>query len=140
MTGCERAGVAADAGLDVRLLAARTVPGRIRTLVELRLVSWELAALRDDVTLIASELVTNSVRHAPGREIRVRLTREVRGVLLEVWDSSDAMPQRKRDEDGLSGRGLPIVEALALGCGAYRTEPHGKWVWARIGTTERKGV
>ncbi|TDD33732.1 ATP-binding protein [Actinomadura sp. KC06] len=122
--------------LDARFLAARTAPAQVRMLVELRLASWGLTALRDDATLIASELVTNAVRHAPEQEIRVRLTHELRGLLFEVWDASDVMPVRKHDEDGLSGRGLPIVEALALGCGAYQTKPHGKWVWARVG----KGV
>ncbi|MEU8801127.1 ATP-binding protein [Spirillospora sp. NPDC048819] len=122
--------------LDVGFLAARTAPGQVRTLVELRLASWGLAVLRDDVTLIASELVTNAVQHAPSeREIRVRFTREARGVLLEVWDSCDGMPVRKHDTEGLSGRGLPIVEMLAAECGAYRTEPHGKWVWARCRLT-----
>ncbi|TDD13723.1 hypothetical protein E1287_43130, partial [Actinomadura sp. KC06] len=71
-----------DAGLDLTCLAARTVPGQVRTLVELRLASWGLDALRDDVTLIASELVTNAVRHTPKQGIRMRLMREAGGVLL----------------------------------------------------------
>lgn len=138
---CER--VNGVVGLDVRFLAALTAPAQVRTLVELRLATWGLAELRDDVTLIASELVTNSVQYAPEREMRVRFTRERRGVLLEVWDSSDAMPVRKRDADGLSGRELPIVEALATRCGVCRTEPRGKWVWAAVEfgrVTERKVV
>ncbi|MFA1546662.1 ATP-binding protein [Actinomadura chokoriensis] len=118
--------------LELTFLAARTAPGQVRMQVELRLASWGLSALRDDVTLIASELVTNAVEYAPSeREIRVRFTRERRGVLLEVWDSSDAMPMRRSDEEGIGGRGLPIVEALAAECGVHPTEPHGKWVWAR---------
>ncbi|WP_171064227.1 ATP-binding protein [Actinomadura soli] len=140
-----------DAGLEVRCPAVRTVPGQVRTLVELRLASWDLAVLRDDLTLIASELVTNAIRHRPGREIRVRLTREARGVLLAVWDSSDALPMRKRTtetmagdvapdaaalepegEDETGGRGLPIVEMLSTECGVTVTDPRGKWVWARV--------
>ncbi|TDB83620.1 ATP-binding protein [Actinomadura sp. KC216] len=105
-------------------------------MVELRLASWGLAVLRDDATLVASELVTNAIRYASEREIRVRFAREGRGVLLEVWDPSDLMPVRKQDAEGLCGRGLPIVEALAFGCGVCPTEPCGKWVWARI----REGV
>ncbi|WP_207394257.1 ATP-binding protein, partial [Actinomadura formosensis] len=142
-------GVSADAvgGLDVTFLAARTAPGQVRALVELRLAAWGLAGLRDEVTLIASELVTNAVRHTPEREIRVRFTREVRGVLLAVWDSCDALPVRKPASSAASpdaaaleaghmeetgGRGLPIVEALASACGVSPTVPHGKWVWARV--------
>ncbi|WUH99447.1 ATP-binding protein [Spirillospora sp. NBC_00431] len=138
-------------GLDVTFRAARTVPGQVRLLVELRLVEWGLAGLVDDMTLIASELTTNAVCHSSGREIRVRFTREPRGVLLRVWDASDAMPVRGQAVetaadvaapdaaalesghlDGMSGRGLPIVEALAYRCGVSRTKPYGKWTWARV--------
>ncbi|GAA3935183.1 ATP-binding protein [Actinomadura viridis] len=145
--------------LDMTCLAARTAPGQARTLVELRLASWGLARLRDDATLIASELVTNAVIHTPDDgEIRLRLTRQPMGVLLAVWDSSDARPVRKRSmwavaggaaadaealaldhDDGTGGRGLLIVEELADACGVTETEPRGKWVWARIGGAARRG-
>lgn len=118
--------------LDVRFLAARTAPAQVRTLVGLRLDAWGLAAVCDDAKLIASELVTNAVLHTSEQEIRARLTREARGVLLEVWDSSDVLPAPREDVEGLGGRGLPLVAALASECGASRTAPYGKWVWARI--------
>lgn len=77
------------------------------------------------------------LRHAPGPQIRVRLTRERHGVLLEVWDSSDEVPEEVAMDgaapgEGTSGRGLPIVAALALECGVTPAEPHGKWAWARV--------
>lgn len=141
----------ADGRLDVRFLAARTAPGQVRMLVELRLSAWGLARMRNDVTLIASELVSNAVVHASdGGEIRVRFTRAACGVLLAVWDSSDRRPTIRRPlgavagdvapdaaaldpghDDGTCGRGLPIVAALAAACGVTPTEPIGKWVWAR---------
>lgn len=118
--------------LELSFLAARTAPGQVRTHVELHLAEWGLSRLCDDLTVIASELVTNAVVHGPeGGQIRVRFTREARGVLLEVWDSSDSMPVRKGDPEGLGGRGLPVVETLAAECGVWPTEPQGKWVWAR---------
>lgn len=124
--------ISTASAFDTEFLAARTAPGQVRTLVELRLASWGLAGLRDDVTLIASELVTNAIEHGPSdQRIRVRFTREAHGVLLEVWDFSDAMPVRKQDAEGIGGRGLPIVETLASECGVHPTKPHGKWVWAR---------
>ncbi|MFI0487459.1 ATP-binding protein [Actinomadura sp. 9N215] len=144
---CERTNLMVCTGLEVRVQAARTTPGLVRTLVESRLVSWGLAVLRDDVTLIASELVTNAVRQTSGREIRVRFTREARGVLLAVWDSSNVLPKRKRaadvmapdaaalereNEDDSGGRGLPIVDLLSSECGVNATDPTGKWVWARV--------
>lgn len=154
MDGCTgSAGVVSAGTLDMTCLAALTVPGQVRALVELRLAEWGLAGVGDDVTLIASELVTNAVRCAPEREIRVRFTRELGAVLLAVWDSSDVRPVRKRvpgaadehaapdaealnpgHDDGTGGHGLPIVEALSEKCGVTPTRPHGKWVWSRYAT------
>ncbi|WP_165966729.1 ATP-binding protein [Actinomadura sp. 7K507] len=134
--------------------AVRTVPGQVRGLVTSRLAAWGLDGVGDDVELIASELVTNSVQHAPGREeIRVRLTGEPDAVVLEVWDSSDVRPVRKlplgvtgeeaapdaaaldTGHDAFTrGRGLPIVEALSESWGVTPTAPHGKWLWARCAT------
>ncbi|WP_165959302.1 ATP-binding protein [Actinomadura sp. KC345] len=111
-----------------------------------------MVGLVGDLTLIASELVTNAVEHTrDDREIRVRFTREPGAVLLAVWDSSDARPVRKRPvggvardaapdaealnpghEDGTGGRGLAIVEALSTEWGVTRTDPVGKWVWSRV--------
>ncbi|GGQ16231.1 anti-sigma regulatory factor (Ser/Thr protein kinase) [Actinomadura coerulea] len=95
--------------------------------------------------------VTNAVLHAGEGEIRVRFTREADGVLLEVWDACDRRPVRRPppaataaggppeaaapgpgDDDGMGGRGLMIVDALAAQCGVVPTVPRGKWVWARI--------
>lgn len=140
--------------LDISCLAAGTVSGLVRTLVEFRLAEWGLEKLADDVLLIAGELVANAVRHAPAdREIRVRFTREASAVVLAVWDSSDAMPvvrpvveltlddvvpDARALEDGhdagIGGWGLPLVQALSSSCGVRDTEPHGKWVWAKVAT------
>ncbi|WP_165488332.1 ATP-binding protein [Actinomadura formosensis] len=136
--------------LDISCLASGTVPGLVRTLVELRLGEWGLGKVAGDVLLIAGELVANAVRATPDREIRVRFAREVGTVLLAVWDSSAAMPvvrpvvelalddiapdARALDDGhdaGTGGWGLPLVQALASKCGVTETRP-GKWVWARV--------
>ncbi len=137
--------------LDTTFLAAPTAPAQVRTLVELRLADWGLSRLRDDLTLIASELVTNALRWGGDQEIRVRLALEPRRVLLAVWDSSDDRPVSKRplaasaddvtpDAEALDpghdecagGRGLPMVESLASSCGVTESKPSGKWVWAYV--------
>ncbi|MDL4771064.1 MULTISPECIES: ATP-binding protein [Thermomonosporaceae] len=132
--------------LDMTCTAALTVAGQVRCLVEFRLVEWGLARLVDDVRLIAGELVANAVRAAPGREVRVRFAREQGAVLLGVWDSAGEMPRTRPvveltlealdldpgNFDNNGGWGLPVVEALASECGVLRTEPYGKWVWARL--------
>ncbi|WP_433228862.1 ATP-binding protein [Actinomadura formosensis] len=136
--------------LDISCLASGTVPGLVRTLVELRLGEWGLGKVAGDVLLIAGELVANAVRATPDREIRVRFAREVGTVLLAVWDSSAAMPvvrpvvelalddivpdARALDDGhdaGTGGWGLPLVQTLAAKCGVTETWP-GKWVWARV--------
>ncbi|WP_165950306.1 ATP-binding protein [Actinomadura sp. GC306] len=132
-------------------LAAGTVPGMVRALVEFRLVEWGLAKVADNVLLICGELVTNAVQIARDREIRVRFTREAGAVVLAVWDPSDQMPvvspvaeltlddvvpdARALDDgydDGTGGWGLPLVQALSSECGVRKTEPSGKWVWAAV--------
>ncbi|MEU8800468.1 ATP-binding protein [Spirillospora sp. NPDC048819] len=144
---------------DVTFRATPKAPGRVRTLVRLRLAGWGLSGISDDVMLIASELVTNAALYASEREIRVRLTRETGAVLLAVWDSSDARPVRKRelgattgdatpDAEALDpghdaetgGRGLPIVAAMSEKCWVEPTEPRGKWVCARYSIAEAAAV
>ena len=140
--------------LDISCLASGTVVGLVRTLVGFRLTEWGLEKVADDVLLIAGELVANAVEHsAADREIRVRFTREPGAVVLQVWDSSDAMPvvrpvvelalddiapdARALDagyDDGTGGWGLPLVQALSSDCRVCKTEPHGKWVWAKVAT------
>lgn len=64
---------------------------------------------------MASELVTNAIRHATGNDVIVRLARTERGALrLEVEDASCDVPCVQEAEPiGESGRGLLIVEQFA---------------------------
>jgi anti-sigma regulatory factor (Ser/Thr protein kinase) len=134
--------------VDISCLADRTVPGMVRTVVGLRLSEWGLERVAESVLLIVAELVTNAVRVAGEREIRIRCVREARGVLVAVWDSAEERPvtrpaMRPGDfgpdaralddgyDDGTGGWGLPLVRALASGCGVAEGET-GKWVWARV--------
>lgn len=83
---------------------------------------------RDELVLVASELVTNAIQHA-GTRFTVALTVTARQVRVEVSDQSAAMPS----SDGLTEptAGLRIVDALATRWGAERTK-HGKTVWADL--------
>ncbi|WP_433326112.1 ATP-binding protein [Spirillospora sp. CA-294931] len=144
--------------LDIIRVASRATPGEVRALLGAQLLEWGLVGLADDLFLVAGELITNAVEATPGQEIRVRLAREAEGVLLAVWDASDRAPVAKPvvelvlddiapdaaapdpgHDDGTGGWGLPIVEALSSECGLRRTEPHGKWVWARMGRLGLRG-
>ena len=101
-----------------------------RTWARVILSGWDLARLADDGGLILSELVTNGVRHASGRAVRIWLMTDREHLVIMVGDPSPDMPVR-RDADELSGRGLVIVSALAAQWGAYRV-PSGKIVWAML--------
>ncbi len=118
-------------GLGADRLCARTA--REFTLQTLR--DWGLEALAFDVELVVSELVTNALRHAvprlaAPRPIRLRLLRHAGHVVCAVHDPSDRPPVvNHEDELAESGRGLNLVEALAVAWGwsPLRT---GKVVWA----------
>jgi anti-sigma regulatory factor (Ser/Thr protein kinase) len=101
--------------------------------------AWGLAALCDDVGLVASELVTNALRHSlpacpderAGATIRLRLLRAAPYVLCGVVDTGAAVPRRREpDYIAESGRGLHIVESFSTRWGWTRLDPLGKIVWA----------
>lgn len=89
----------------------------------------------DDVTLVASELIGNAIRHAGGGERdawAVSWTIRPGEVVLSVEDPSSDLPVRRcAAPDAPSGRGLAIVESLSLDWGVERTA-RGKRVWARV--------
>ncbi|MCW2784399.1 MAG: hypothetical protein JWP74_916 [Marmoricola sp.] len=67
----------------------------------------------DDVVLIVSELVTNSVR-AGAATIDVQVSAHADRVDVRVTDDADGWPTaREATVDSLGGRGLAIVEELA---------------------------
>ncbi|MGF1426522.1 ATP-binding protein [Kitasatospora sp. LaBMicrA B282] len=97
---------------------------------------WEVRT--DDSRLaldtVISELVTNAVRHTTGAMITigVHANLDLRRLLIEVYDDSQAMPRRQvAGPDAEAGRGMFLVERLALAHGAEHT-PRGKKVWAVV--------
>jgi anti-sigma regulatory factor (Ser/Thr protein kinase) len=98
---------------------------------------WQLDALIDEGVMIASELVTNAVRHggcvggpAAGK-VGLSWQRHVGRVICVVTDGSKTPPVlMQADMDAESGRGLHVVDALAAGWGWTIVGAGEKAVWA----------
>jgi anti-sigma regulatory factor (Ser/Thr protein kinase) len=108
-----------------------TAPALARGFVSSALRSWEVGDAFADVPLLASELVTNAVRHASG-EVALSILREQNRVRVAVSDGSDALPVKVDPEaahDG--GWGLRIVEQLASRWGLEQYDG-GKEVWCEV--------
>ncbi|MGY5044144.1 SpoIIE family protein phosphatase [Streptomyces sp. 900105755] len=94
-----------------------------------KLAAWGLEEAAPAMELVASELVTNAIRHAHP-PVRLRLIRHGAGLTCEVSDGSSTSPHLRRartfDE---SGRGLFIVAQLTRRWGT-RHHSHGKTIWA----------
>ncbi|MFK4103756.1 ATP-binding protein [Streptomyces sp. NPDC019531] len=92
------------------------------------------------VALVVAELAANAVRHGrvPGHDFGLRLTfdRATGLVQVEVSDAASAkrLPATPPSSapEGESGRGLLLVDALAVRWGSTPRHPLGKTVWAAI--------
>jgi len=103
-----------------------------RRFVREQLVSHDLPLLVDDMTLVASELTTNAVKHA-GTPFTVTITASADAVVLAVRDGSVSAPTRldARDDD-VAGRGVAIVDVVSRNWGVVLDADLGKMVWAEF--------
>ena len=116
----------------LHLPAHSSSPRRARQFVDEVLHRWQRDGAIDRLALIASELVTNAVRHAQ-TEITIELSAEEGALHLEVFDRGAGRPVfLDHDPDQPGGLGLPIVEALASSWGMRPREGGGKGVWAEV--------
>jgi anti-sigma regulatory factor (Ser/Thr protein kinase) len=85
-----------------------------------------------DAALVVGELAANAVVH--GRSLfTVTLGSHDDRLLVEVSDLHPGVPVRgATDPTAVSGRGLHLVEALALTWGVRADPPSGKTVWAEL--------
>ena len=99
------------------------------------LADWGLARLKDTITLLVTELVSNGVRHA---QTALELTLSFDGSCLRiaVADGDPRPPvARTREAPTVGGWGLTLVDALATQWGTDVEETRGKTVWFEIDTT-----
>ena len=92
--------------------------------------------LVDRAVAIVTELVTNAVLHA-ATPAGLMVRWDGRGVVVEVTDGSAVrpVPAAERSADGVTGRGLALVDSLGDAWGTV-TSRHGKTVWALVGGGE----
>lgn len=113
-----------------------------RRTLRLVLALHHLGHLTDVAELLATELVTNAVRHTKGpAALRVRWSGS--GVLrIGAWDADPSPPEPPRPFERAvereEGRGLALVRACADVWGwqpLAREGNRGKYVWCELGRT-----
>ena len=127
-----------DACLDVE--NDPEVVAAVRAFTAGTLAGWELDRFQDDAALIVSELAANAVLHA---RTPMRLTLQSDGLSflrIQVYDDNPRQPSLAPPRvDAASGRGLPLVIALASEWG-ISSEQGGKTVWAELGERRLVGA
>ncbi len=105
-----------------------------RHMVRAAVRSWGARGQSDEIELVADELVTNALMHTEGSAVVTLrlLTGTDRRLRVEVEDSSSALPRRREaGDDGVSGRGLLLVDTLADVWGV-EARGGGKCVWSEF--------
>ncbi|MFJ2213485.1 ATP-binding protein [Streptomyces sp. NPDC101062] len=127
------------------LAATLTAVNASRNFIVITLTKWGAGRIVDDAKLVVSELVTNAVKATGVTDpnpkwaalsklnlINVRLVGLEASIVIEVWDceSKEPVPTDAADDDE-NGRGLALIDALALKWGTYPSRG-GKVVWAEL--------
>jgi anti-sigma regulatory factor (Ser/Thr protein kinase) len=117
--------------LDLQLPGGPTAPTFARSVVN-GLTSQIPEDVRDDLRLLVSEVVTNSVRHAgagPGGTIRLRVHSEARKVRLEVEDAGPGFFPSLPEPDSrrIGGWGLYLVDRIAARWGVVNNAVTRVW-------------
>jgi len=104
-----------------------------RHFVRIQLARWSVGAtVAADAVLLASELVTNALRHgAAPRQLELELTNS--RLRIAVRDAGPDSPRRQppvADREG--GRGLALLEALSADWGTDTQPTDGKRVWCDL--------
>ncbi|MFI1164465.1 ATP-binding protein [Streptomyces sp. NPDC020801] len=103
-----------------------------RDLVAKRLAVLGRTDLADVAELLVSELVGNAVKYAGSRTLLITVHAAECGARVAVTDGSRSLPSLVRaGGEGEGGRGLALVDALALRWGTVPLR-HGKRVWFEL--------
>ena len=113
------------------LTASPSSAAEARRFVRNALTAWELDHLIDQAVTVATELISNAVRHTQA-PLQLRLHHSADRLVIDVSDRDIRTPRRMEPAPGIPGhRGLVLVEALARRWGT-RPTGNGKIVWAEL--------
>lgn len=105
-----------------------------RALLRQALKEWNLDELYDSASVVLTEMISNAIRSDDVIEVDVFLDEDQSFVHLEVFDTSQEVPeQRTPDDEEEGGRGLLLIEILAAKWG-WRLTHEGKVVYALLET------
>ncbi|MGC0423162.1 ATP-binding protein [Embleya sp. AB8] len=122
---------------EIRCVGRAELVRHVRNFVhECAIGAGASADAADTTKLLASELVSNAVRHTPlGTMVRIEVLHDITcGHLVVGVEDGDAAglpspPRHRRPAwDAESGRGIPLMTSLAEECGVTPV-PGGKRVW-----------
>ncbi|MGW7231229.1 SpoIIE family protein phosphatase [Streptomyces sp. CBMAI 2042] len=137
-----RAAQAPQPGGRLRQHVAQNDPEALssaRHMIRAAVRAWGARERADEIELAADELTTNALMHTDGGAvvtIRVMAGSE-RRLRVDVEDRSSALPRRRdAGSDGVSGRGLMLVDRLADVWGV-ESRGSGKCVWCEFLIPER---
>ncbi len=142
-------GTASPSSLRQEFLAIGPESARAaRDFTKSTLREWGLDGLVQEAALIASELVTNAIRHGaccarvegePGSgRVELSWQRQASRVICMVTDRNPTPPAlSEADSDAESGRGLQVVAALAATWGWMMLGARSKAVWAALAILPR---
>ncbi len=116
-------------GCRVRLTAGPAGAAEARRQVRAAICAWEIPVDPDVAILLASELVTNAIRHEVTGIVTLSITCSCGQLRVDVYDTSRCLPMLvDASVDDEAGRGLMLVTTLSDEWGFYRT-PAGKAVY-----------
>lgn len=115
--------------LEPKASAARRARAFCRETCDRWGVQHELSSTAAD---IASELVSNAVKHCTGTVV-VALELDPLQLVVKAWDDGPGTPRLLPYRSGVSGHGLglQLVKHLSADWG-WTEDVGGKWVWARV--------